>query len=293
MITLAAGGFDARISLEGGSLTRLRWQSGDRTVPLLHEAVGEEASAACFPLVPFGNRVRDNVFAFAGQDYRLAPNTAGDRHYLHGDGWLDRWAVIRENPGRIELGLSRDNSPDNPYCYAASQTFAIEDGAFRLSLSVTNRGEEALPFGLGWHPFFPLTWETTLQVRAEAIRAEAEEWLPGARVPIPDDLDFADAKTLPRRWINNGFENVDGEARIVWPERGVALKLSADPLFRHAVLFVSDQGFDPDYRHEYFCFEPMSHLADGHHLPDLGGLRVLAPGETLAGSLLLRPERLS
>jgi len=295
MIVLTAGGFDARISLAGGTLTRLHWQSGDRVVPLLRDAAddADAGHSACFPLVPFGNRVRDNVFSFGGRTHRLQPNTQGDRHYLHGDGWLGRWDIVRAEPQGVELGFSQGESRGTPYRYTAHQSFAIEPGAFRLSLAVTNTSEMPLPFGLGWHPFFSLTPETTLQATVDWVRGEEAEWLPGERIARPADLDFAKAEKLPCRWINNGLESWDGRARIAWPERGAGLTLEADALFRHAVLFVSDERFEPAYRHDYFCFEPMSHLADGHHLPDLGGLSVLPPGETLSGSLLLRPELLA
>ena len=71
------------------------------------------------------------------------------------------------------------------------------------------------------------------------------------------------------------------------------MSLSADPLFRHAFVFVSDTGFDPAFQRDYFCFEPMSHLADGQNMPGLGDLKVLRPGETLSGSVRLTPARLA
>ena len=88
----------------------------------------------------------------------------------------------------------------------------------------------------------------------------------------------------------NGFEDWSGEAVIAWPEHQMQLHLTADPLFAHAFVFVSDTVFDPQFKREYFCFEPMSHLANGHNLPDLGGLQVLEPGRQLSGSIRLRPQ---
>ena len=117
-------------------------------------------------------------------------------------------------------------------------------------------------------------------------------WLPGERAAIPTDLDFAHPRRLPRRWVNNGFEGWSGKAGVVWPERAAMVEMAADSLFRHAFLFVGDRDFDPGYAEDYFCFEPMSHLADGHNMADLGGLVVLAPEEELAGSVELRPRRL-
>lgn len=288
-IVFSTEGFEACMSLRGGLLTRLRWNG----VPLLRDGPeGADAlRSACYPLVPFGNRVRGNRFRFAGEDYRLEPNTDWDPHYVHGEGWLAGWDIVRADARFVELAFRHGGSAGTPYRYEARQTFRIEDGAFAMGLAVTNRGDRALPFGLGWHPYFPLTPETTLEAPARLFWTETEGWLPGERTEIPTDLDFQTHKSLPDRWVNNGFEDWSGRAVIRWPERGTGVVLEADPLFHHAFVFVSDTAFDPTYRRDYFCFEPMSHLADAHNMDSLGGLEVLAPGETLSGSVRLRPER--
>ena len=56
--------------------------------------------------------------------------------------------------------------------------FALDGSTLTLSLEVVNRGATALPFGLGWHPYFPLTAGTTLQAPANALWLEGADWLP-------------------------------------------------------------------------------------------------------------------
>ncbi|WP_102957633.1 aldose 1-epimerase [Mangrovicella endophytica] len=290
LISLAGDGFEARVSTEGGILTRLRWSG----VPLLRDTPDDADAlhAACYPLVPFGNRVRGNRFSFKGAEYRFEANTAWDPHYLHGEGWLGAWTVENADAKSAELVFRHAGSNGTPYRYEARQTFAVSDDGFEMQLAVTNRGEQPLPFGIGFHPHFPLTQETTLLAEAERFWTEAEGWLPGERAQTPEDLDFRTKRRLPERWVNNGFENWSGHAEIEWPERGTGLVIEAGPRLRHAFLFVSDTDFDPSYRRDYFCFEPMSHLADGHNMDDLGGLTVLAPGETIADFMRLRPSHL-
>ena len=58
--------------------------------------------AACFPLVPYVNRIRGGSFTFRGRTVRLEPNMAGDPSPLHGQGWLNPWD--RRAPGRNERG---------------------------------------------------------------------------------------------------------------------------------------------------------------------------------------------
>ena len=276
------------VTTAGGSVWRFFARRDGAEVPIFRAPPSGDAraplAAGCFPLVPFGNRVRANRFAFDGADHRLEPNTDWDRHYLHGDGWTDEWSVLAAGGAEVRLGLERDGG-GTPYSYAAEQRFRLEGAALVLTLSVTNRGTAALPFGLGWHPYFPLTRGTILTARTTAYWDEDRQWLPTVRRPTAGDLDFARGAPLPRRWVNTLFEGWDGEAAIRWPERDLAVAITADPLFDRSLVFVSDPAFDPDYAYDFFCFEPMSHSIDAHNTPGGAGLRRLEPGEALSGTL--------
>ena len=293
VVDLDGGDLSARISTRGGIMLGLWWMRDGVRVPLLREAVSDDADAlasACYPLVPFGNRVKDNYFRFDGKDYLLQPNTDWDRHYLHGEGWQAEWRIGQQDAASVELHFDHEAGEGTPYVYSAMQKFSLRDGGLDLTLSVTNRGGEILPFGLGWHPYFPMTPKTTLLAPARKYWTEVDDWLPGEAIDIPMDVDFSDPRELPHRWVNNGFEGWCGQAQIVWPERAAQLSLTADPLFRHAFVFVSDTGFDPAFARDYFCFEPMTHLANGHNLPGLGDLAALKPGETLSGGIRMMPS---
>ncbi len=294
IIDLQEGALSARISTTGGLLLDYSWMRDGRKIPLLRPANddADALSSACYPLVPFGNRVRGNRFTFEGREHSLKPNRDWDPHYLHGDGWLAQWDALSSNDSTARITL-RHRADGTPYSYEAQEGFVLTAEGLELHMRVENAGDEALPFGLGWHPFFPLTEGTTLLAKAERFWTETEGWLPGEPAEIPADLDFSQAAPLPQRWINNGFEGWSGTARITWPETRTTLDLTADPIFRHAVLFLSDARFDPGFRRDYFCFEPMSHLANGHNLPGLGDLTVLQPGESLEGSIRLQPREIA
>ncbi|WP_349254293.1 aldose 1-epimerase [Rhizobium sp. CB3171] len=295
VVELTDSGLTARLSTRGGIVLGLWWERNGARLPLLREAPSDEAdarSSGCYPLVPFGNRVKGNRFTFRGKDYVFEPNTPWDPHYLHGEGWQSEWAVLSQSGSEAEIGFSHAGH-GTPYAYEARQRFAIHDGCFDMHLDVRNLGPEALPFGLGWHPYFPMTSAATLKAPARRFWTEVEGWLPGEAADIPGDLNFATARGLPYRWVNNGFEGWDGVAEIVWPEHDTRLHLMADQQLRHYFIFISDAGFDPGFQRDYFCFEPMSHLANGHNLPDLGDLTLLEPGEAMSVSLQLRPEAIA
>ncbi|MDL2407189.1 aldose 1-epimerase [Rhizobium calliandrae] len=295
VVELKSSSLTARLSTRGGIVLGLWWERDGMRAPLLREAPSDDADAhscGCYPLVPFGNRVKGNRFTFRGKDYAFEPNTPWDPHYVHGEGWQSEWAVLSQYGNEAEFSFSHEGR-GTPYAYEARQRFIIYDDRFDINLQVRNLGPEALPFGLGWHPYFPMTPTTTLNAPAKRYWTEVEGWLAGEAADIPSDLDFATARVLPHRWINNGFEGWNGFAEIAWPEHRMRLRLTADERLRHYFIFVSDNGFDPDFRRDYFCFEPMSHLANGHNLPDLGNLTILEPGERMTVSLQLHPEAIA
>ena len=276
-ITLRNGDLAVRVSRHGGAITCAEY----RTKPFLVAAGGPDGTMASFPLVPFGNRVEGNAMSFNGHDYRFKPNSP-DPLYLHGDGWLGLWGVEEESSQRLRLSLSRTADEVSPYGYLARQEVAISGNTLVLDLSVKNRGDAALPFGLGLHPFFSRTPKTRLTAAAQTFWSERDGHLPGERQAMPDILCFADGKTLPRGSVNNAFEGWNGHALIVWPEFGHQAALDADPVFNRYMIYMPIEPTD------FFCFEPMSHLPNGHRMKDLGGLTVLAPGESLSGRITIR-----
>ena len=283
LLTIGEGRLAARVGLAGGTLRDATFDG----VPFLRPGL------ASFPLVPFGNRVAGNEFAFNGRTYRLAANTDRDPLYLHGDGWLGEWAAGTATASHVDLAFDHPVVEGAPYGYRAVQSVGVEDGALVLRLAVENTGAEPMPFGLGHHLFLPLTAGTTLKAAASSYWTEKAGFLPDALRPRPDTLNFDTPRRLPGHWINNGFEDWDGHAEIAWPEAGVALAITADAAFGRYVVFLSDPSYEPGFAGDHFCFEPMTHAVDAHHRPDLGGLVVLAPGDRLATTLRLTPRRLA
>jgi aldose 1-epimerase len=287
VLSSADGKTEIRISRNGGSIVEGFWNgkaifrpyAGDKDAPF---AV---LKAASFPLAPFGNRLEGNHFIFEGIDHELALNLDWDAHYLHGDAWLQHWEVTHQDAHSATLSFTHPKRDGSPYVYTTTQHFVVENDSLLVSMSITNIGPIALPFGIGHHPFFPMTPATTLTANATSYWTEKAGWLPDRNMAIPDALNFTTAKPLPQSYTNNGFEGWDGHAVIQMPDTGVAVSMSADPLFNRSFLFVSDTKFDPDYKLDFFCFEPMSHTAGGHLQPDLGGLKILAPGESLSGDV--------
>ncbi|WHO74105.1 aldose 1-epimerase [Rhizobium sp. BT03] len=276
-IELRHGELAVRVSARGAAVAAATF----RGMPFLVAAGGPDGAMANFAMVPFGNRVEGNAMSFAGRDYAFQPNTS-DPLYRHGDGWLGLWQLEDSSSEHAQFSFSRSADRVSPYAYLTRQEIRLAGDALVLTLSVENRGAAALPFGLGQHPFFVRTPQTRLTIAADRYWSERADHLPDVPGPVPEYFDFRSEKLLPQRWMNNAFEGWNGRAAIAWPELGIQAALDADGALERFMLYM------PVDRNDFFCLEPMSHLPNGHHLPDFGGLAPLAPGEILAGTVTIR-----
>lgn len=272
MLALDNGQLKVRVSPKGGALVLGETAAGQ---PFLRGLTGpfDVLHSACFPLVPLGNRVGGNQIAFGENRLDFRANTA-DPLYLHGDGWLTDWAVDQASSTQIRLRLEHPTPAHSPHIYRAEQEIRLDGATLHLTLKLCNLGAAPMPFGLGFHPYFPRA-DAILEFQAQGWWQEGAEHLPIARQAVPKAVDFACARPLPSHWMNNAYDGWRGDAVIRWP--GLRLTLRADPVFSVLMLYA------PDDDDSFFCLEPMSHLPDACNIGQ--PMQVLAPGETLSGGI--------
>jgi aldose 1-epimerase len=158
-----------------------------------------------------------------------------------------------------------------------------------MRLSITNRGADPLPFGLGFHLWILRTKQTLLQAGAKHVVFETGDHLPSSEAVVSSrpEWNFGEPRLLPTDWINNAFLGWDGRAVIHWRDRKLALRIEADP--RLDVYIV----YSPSLEADFFCFEPVTHPVDAHNAPggpEANGLAVLAPQASLSGTCRLEPR---
>jgi aldose 1-epimerase len=241
-------------------------------------------------LVPWSNRISGGGFAFGGRFYPLLPNHAGERMPIHGNGFYSEWEVVEASALSAFLTLNFDGP--GPFRFLAAVRYSLDQGALRVELRVTNHGQEALPFGLGLHPWFPRTPGTTLRARAPVVTLEDQFHLPVGQVAVAsrEDWNFSTHRRLPESWINNDFSPWDGHAEIVWSDRALRLSIEAEGALSAYILYspASDANF--------FCFEPVTHLIDAHNRPGgprANGLAILDQRDDLAIACRFAPTRVS
>ena len=263
-----AGGSIARFALEGvGDLLR------PASAAALASGTGKDT--ACYPLVPFSNRIANGRLAFGDETFHLEPNWPGVRHPMHGDGWAHAWDVVRQDRTAAELVYLQEagaGAAGWPFRYRARQTFALDEVSLTIGISIENLEDRPVPAGLGLHPFFVRDADTELACRLSGVWRTDPEVLPLQRLTVPPEWDFSRSRRVDGMGLDHCFDGWDGKATVTWPQRGLRLVLSATEAFRHLVIYVPDGQ-------RYFCVEPVSH-ANGAI-----GRSLLAAGATLAGEV--------
>jgi aldose 1-epimerase len=263
----------------GGSIARLDWvEAGASRIPLMrgcHSGSINVLEAACFPLVPFVNRIRGNCFRFRGREVVLTPNMAGDPNVLHGQGWLSPWTILFSSETEAELAFEHE-AGEWPWTYEARQHFALDNHGFSVRLSCLNTAAEPMPCGLGQHPYFPCGPETMLDTVVTHAWEIDELVLPTAQVPARGRFDIGNRKVCGQG-LDHGFGGWGGEARMTDPDWAAELVLSS-PEARFFQLYSPVEG-------GLFVAEPVTHAnaalnAPEEQWPELG-LRVLEPGEEM------------
>lgn len=228
-------------------------------------------------MLPWVNRVSGGGFVSDGVFHALELNVPGEPFPIHGNGFQSAWDTVATSETSVSLALRSDGP--TPYAYNARYLLELVDAVLTARLEVTNKTPLPLPFGAGFHPWFPRTPQATLMAQADHVWLEDERYIPTRPVPVGEipDFDFRSANRLPRRWINNSYVGWNGVAEILWPEHELRLEMSSPATVCYHVYSPSDQS-------PFFCFETETHIPDGVNLVsegEIGAPTRLGRGDTL------------
>lgn len=233
--------------------------------------------AACYPLVPYSNRLGHRRFTWKGRSYETRDNAGSGLHSLHGVGWQRAWLVAEAAADRAVLELTHPADGDWPFAFHAVQTFELAPDALKVSMTVTNIDARIAPMGLGWHPYFPKRERSRIHLEV-AARWEADASELPVRSVVQPGVD-ADVAVLD---FDNCFDGWRGEARV--RDERLSLRLSSS-LDRAVIYTPRDKP--------YFCVEPVSHVSNAIHMaePARHGLVTLQPTQSMSAWMRLAIAR--
>ena len=290
LIGLARGSWQVELAPDaGGSVARFDLKRGDEILPLFRPATPESLAHAdargmgCFPLFPYSNRIE---LGWMG----LQTNHPAFPLPIHGESWLRPWNLDHAGSDSAVLSHRHDGTRGWPQAYAATQSFRLTDDGLHVELALTNHGERTAPAGFGLHPYFHRTPATRIGAGTETVWENGPDMLPLHRIAVPPAWRLDPPRRADDLVLDNCFGGWAGAADIIWPDRNLALRMTATAPLRHLVVY-TPAGRD------YFCLEPVSHCNNGFALAaraaaDTGTL-MLAPGATITATVAFRPRFLA
>ena len=253
-------------------------------------------------LFPFPGRLRDGRLPFEGKTYQLPLNDSTKSNAIHGFTPRNPWRVVSATGGdesasvtghfrlAVDLPAAAELWPGD---FDLQVTYSLHANCLKVTAEVHNQGPGALPFGLGYHPYFRLPGVTdpdvgryVLQANAGRVwEADANNLPTGRTIELPPGLDFRHPRPIGATALDHVLTGVTSVpapdtglvelAVLSHPDTSEQLSIHADPTFRELVLFT------PAHRHAV-AIEPYTCSADASNLAAQGidtGWRQINPGE--------------
>lgn len=257
-------------------------------------------------LFPFPNRMRAGSFAFEGKTFQLPLNEASGKHAIHGFTPRVPWRVIGLGVTAEsafvtgEFQISKD-APHAVACWPADArlrlTYRLSASALRVEAEVDAADGKALPFGLGYHPYFRAPGgasdiaDWVLTAHAADVWASADNLPTGKKGPAPAPLDFQAGRPVGSTHLDTPYGTLSPHmgtiATLEAPSQTTRLIVAVDPAFRELLLFT------PLHR-KAVAIEPYTCATDAANLEAVQGIdagwRVLPAGTVFRSAVEYRLE---
>lgn len=260
---------------QGGAIRELKWRGQDVLRPAPAEGTDDPFEMACFPMVPFVNRIARGQFNFNGHTVRLRPNWSQDPHPLHGQGWRAPWAVVAASAAAATLRFE-GGGDEWPWRYRCEQRFELAHDALHVELSIQNMSDTPMPAMLGLHPYFPDAARAELRARLPRVWRTDGDALPLEETTTPPEWRFDPARALRGVSLDHCLSGWDGVAALCWPDRIVTVRARC----------CSNLHLYTPAGRSFFCIEPQSAAAGAL---DRGEATVVSPGERFAIEVRFAP----
>ena len=144
----------AKIDLtQGGSLQELKFGGQDLLAP---QNISAYTSSILFP---FANRIEDGHFSFNGNTFVLKKNEGNGNNAIHGLVFDKTFKLIAQEASESSASITlsyNETQPVSgfPFNYGIKLHYMLSKIALELKIDIENKGQNAFPFSLGWHPYF-------------------------------------------------------------------------------------------------------------------------------------------
>ena len=283
--TLTHGDQRATIAALGAALRE--YTVAGRDVVLPFDADELPAAYHGMVLAPWPNRLRDGQYTFEDVDLQVPVSEPARGTALHGLVCWVEWRVASVSETAVTLTLDLASSPGYPFRLALATTYELGEDGLTITTVARNDGAEALPYGVGFHPWFAPGGTAldacTLQLDAASRVTVDERLLPTGEVPVDGDFDLREPRSLEGIAFDDAWVDpiADDEGRswcrLGWAD-GSTVEIWADTQATAWQICTGDEV--PGVRRAGVAIEPMSCIADAFRTGER--LVTLKPGESHA-----------
>jgi aldose 1-epimerase len=221
-----------------------------------------------YPMAPWCNRVAATRTEVGGRTVDL-PATFPDGTAIPGQVARRAWQVVGDGRFRIEGG-----GDGWPWAYAVDQEIRIAGGRLELALRLTNRSDEAMPGGIGFHPWFRRPVRVAIAAASVHPSNLATEPLP---VPVSGPYNRHRLDEMPDGLDATWTDLSEPPVVLEWPAARIRATMTLDAPTRFIVA-ASLAGTDA------VAVEPQTHAPDAIRRllgGEPGGLALIPPGQSL------------
>ncbi len=265
---LAAGDWALAASPERGGAILSLTRAGRDVLRPTPAVITDPFDLACFPLVPYANRIAGGTFMSDGETVRLPRNHSAQAHPLHGLGWLVPWTVAAADETSVVMRLVHEGDATWPWAFSAEQQLVVSENGLSATLAVINEDTRTMPVSLGFHPY--LAAADTLRFAAHGVWLADDEMLPAEHAAADALGDWSAGGALSRTdLVDHCYTGWTGAAVIGRADGDVVMTAEG----ASALHVYVPPGED------FFCAEPVTAMPDA---VNRGAAATLAPGERMA-----------
>ncbi|WP_166999046.1 aldose 1-epimerase family protein [Paramicrobacterium fandaimingii] len=266
-ITLQHGDYAASIASIGATLRELTFAGRNLVVPFAESEMRPAYRGAT--LVPWPNRVVDGRYVWEGTEHQLPLTEPGRGHALHGLGaWLE-YGILEQSEAAVTLGTAMVAQDGYPFTLDIAVTFRLDDEGLHSSVTATNRGTSAAPFGTGPHPYLVAgagrvdEWKATVPA-ASVLTVTDDRLIPTGLEPVEGtQFDFREQRVIGDTFIDHAFtglaRDADGIAEVtVRSNDGTGVVMSWDAACPWVQVHTADRDDAPEISRIGLAVEPMT-----------------------------------
>lgn len=225
---ISHGDYELRVETQGARIMGLTHAGEEIMLRAKNELQGYNGMV----LAPWPNRIPDGRWSFGGREYLLEVNETDRNNALHGFAFKTEFEIVHLDKKSIELVAILGPIGGYPFQIELTITYELTERGFQCRVHAINKSAHAAPFGIAFHPYYPVTADTRVEIPAKTHVITDSQMIPKGQTPnehqhfVFGEVDFDDcfanlerhqgtAKikiTLPNReillWQSEAFDYV-------------------------------------------------------------------------------------